>query len=131
MKSADKKKTLQWHVPTTRATIYELQAYLITSPDLDPRQLFYYAKQEDIRKLFGQRVELHDWPDEFGAVMGPGDGFWATIKGVGRVFFVGEKPLREAGFTVPPQPFCRNSDRNHPGRPRPIPPTAAVTSTPK
>jgi hypothetical protein len=119
MNSSEKKKLLEWHAPTTRAAIYELQEYLITSPDLDPRQLFYYAKQQDIRKLFGQRIELDDWPDEFGGVIGPGDSFWAKIKGVGRVFFVGEKPLREAGFAVPSQPARRRPNRA--GRARPTP----------
>jgi hypothetical protein len=113
------KHLLTWHAPNSRNAIIELQKYFIASPtSIDPEQIFYYARQSDIRRIFGRTVEFEisskqSWPDEFEYIVDSRNMFWAKMRGVGRVVFVGEKALQQAGFIVPRLPQPKNRAHRH------------------
>jgi hypothetical protein len=120
---SDNREKLKWYAPESRAAIITIQEFLVMARDgLDPEQIFYYARQSDIKALFGSHANYGEYPGEFDEIMDGEDYFWGKVER-SEVIFVGEKILKANGFAVPLKPFrpgrVRDRSRNRPGARQP------------
>jgi hypothetical protein len=103
----DKRRELTWHpVTESRLALFALQE--TGGPrDVSSRQLFYYAKQVDIERIFGNRAWPDDTrcPEEFDGLMGGARIVFGTIERKAGIIIAGENELREEGFSVPEYHF--------------------------